>query len=84
MRPCVSCNFCEEVCPARIMPHLLHRYLYSDLITEAEQARIDLCVQCGLCSYVCPSKLELKQDFAEAMELIQEEKEQLQHQEADE
>ncbi len=84
MRPCVSCNFCEEICPARIMPHLLHRYLYSDLITEAEQARIDLCVQCGLCSYVCPSKLELKQEFADAMELIHEEKEQLQRQEANE
>jgi len=84
IRPCVSCNFCEEVCPARIMPHLLHKYLYSDLITEAEQGRIDLCVQCGLCSYVCPSKLELKQEFAEAMELIRQEKEQLQRQEADE
>ena len=83
-RPCVSCNFCEEVCPARIMPHLLHRYLYSDLITEAEQGRIDLCVQCGLCSYVCPSKLELRQEFADAMELIRQEKEQLQRQEANE
>ena len=26
-RPCISCGFCEEVCPAGIMPHLLHRLL---------------------------------------------------------
>ena len=52
-RPCISCNFCEEVCPAGIMPHLIHKYLYRDLIEEADQARVDLCVECGLCSFVC-------------------------------
>lgn len=76
-RPCVSCNFCEEICPAGIMPHLIHKYLYSDLIEEADQARIDLCIGCGLCSFVCPSKIELAQQFADAQVLIEEEKEQI-------
>ena len=74
-RPCVSCNFCEEVCPAGIMPHLLHKYLYEDLIEEADVARIDLCVRCGLCSFVCPSKIELTEQFIEAQYLIEKEKE---------
>ncbi|MBN1457094.1 MAG: 4Fe-4S dicluster domain-containing protein [Sedimentisphaerales bacterium] len=74
-RPCVSCNFCEEVCPAGIMPHLLHKYLYKDLIEEADEARIDLCVRCGLCSFVCPSKIELTKQFIEAQDLIEKEKE---------
>ena len=74
-RPCVSCNFCEEVCPAGIMPHLLHKYLYKDLIEEADEARIDLCVRCGLCSFVCPSKIELTEQFTEAQDLIEKEKE---------
>jgi len=74
-RPCVSCNFCEEVCPAGIMPHLLHKYLYKDLIEEADIARIDLCVRCGLCSFVCPSKIELMEQFIEAHDLIEKEKE---------
>jgi len=26
-RPCISCGFCEEVCPAGIMPHLIYRLL---------------------------------------------------------
>ncbi len=73
-RPCVSCNFCEEVCPAGISPHLIHKYLYSDLIEEAAQARVDLCVGCGLCSYVCPSKIDLRAQFTDARELIEQEK----------
>jgi Na+-transporting NADH:ubiquinone oxidoreductase subunit A len=81
-RPCISCNFCEEVCPAGIMPHLIHKYLYRDLLEEVEQARVDLCVQCGLCSYVCPSKLELARQFDGAMKLIEQEKEALRQEEA--
>lgn len=73
-RPCVSCNFCEEVCPAGISPHLIHKYLYRDLIEEAALARVDLCVECGLCSYVCPSKIDLRAQFTEAQKLVEEER----------
>lgn len=74
LRPCISCNFCEEVCPAGIMPHLIHRYIYSDLIEDVDRARVDLCVQCGLCSYICPSKIELKKQFLDAQGEIEKEK----------
>ncbi len=74
-RPCVSCNYCEEVCPVGIMPHLIHKYLYRDLIEEADAAKVDRCVQCGLCSFVCPSKIELRQQFADANQMIEDEKE---------
>ncbi len=75
LRPCISCSFCEEVCPAGIMPHLIHKYLYRDLLEEADEARVDLCIDCGLCSFVCPSKIELKQQFLDAIDLIAKEKE---------
>ena len=81
-RPCISCNFCEEVCPAGIMPHLIHKYLYRDLIEEVEQARVDLCVECGLCSFVCPSKVDLRRQFIEAKNLIEKEKEEIRQEEA--
>ena len=74
VRACISCNFCEEVCPAGIMPHLIHKYLYSDMIEEADAARVDLCIECGLCSFVCPSKIELRQQFIDAKVFIEEEK----------
>ncbi len=77
LRPCVSCGFCEEVCPAGIMPFLIHKYLYANQLEEAEQARVDLCVECGLCSFVCPSKIDLRKQLIEAKDLIEKEKEEI-------
>jgi len=80
-RPCISCSFCEEVCPAGIIPHLMHKYLYRDLIEEVEQARVDLCIECGLCSFVCPSKIDLVRQFIDAKGLIEQEKEEIRREE---
>lgn len=65
-RPCVACGYCEQVCPAGIRPHILHRLLHADDPDAAEALGLQLCVECGLCSYVCPSKLELREQFSDA------------------
>jgi Na+-transporting NADH:ubiquinone oxidoreductase subunit A len=72
-RACISCGFCERVCPAGIMPHLIHKFLYHDAIDEAETAGLNLCVRCGLCSFVCPSKIELRAQFVRGQQTLQEE-----------
>ncbi len=72
-RPCVACGFCEDVCPARIMPYLIHKLLYQDELEQIELSGVDLCTSCGLCSYVCPSKIELRAEILEAREKIQQE-----------
>ena len=72
-RPCISCGYCEEVCPARIMPHLIHKALYRDELDEVERLRIDLCIRCGLCSYVCPSKIDLREQIERAQLAAKEE-----------
>jgi Na+-transporting NADH:ubiquinone oxidoreductase subunit A len=69
-RACIACGFCEEVCPARIIPHVIHKYLYQDELEEAEKAGLRLCVRCGLCSFVCPSKIELREQLVEAQETV--------------
>lgn len=74
-RPCVSCGFCEEACPAGIMPYILHKLIYQDDIDTVEKFRIDLCVECGLCSFVCPSKIELMQQFKDMKQTIVKERE---------
>jgi len=74
VRPCISCGFCEEICPAGIMPHLIHKSLYLGELEEAEKMRVDLCIHCGLCSYVCPSKINLREQFEQAQEEILREK----------
>lgn len=72
-RPCVSCGYCEEVCPARIMPHLLHKLIYQNDLDGVEKARLDLCISCGLCSFVCPSKIDLSKSFKETIEILRKE-----------
>ncbi len=56
-RPCVFCGFCESVCPAGIIPHLIYRYLDNDRPEDAYRVEFDKCIDCGLCSYVCVSKI---------------------------
>ncbi|MCE5325495.1 MAG: hypothetical protein LLG01_03680 [Planctomycetaceae bacterium] len=63
---CISCGQCKRVCPAAIMPYLIHRHLRKGNLAAAARSRVDLCVVCGLCSYVCPAKIELTQHFIAA------------------
>jgi Na(+)-translocating NADH:ubiquinone oxidoreductase A subunit len=59
-RACISCGFCEDVCPVRILPHILHRYVQKNVIDETlVRFQIFKCIDCNLCSYVCTSKIPL-------------------------
>jgi len=58
-RPCISCGYCDEVCPAKILPHLIYRHIERDAVDETLNLRIFDCIECNLCDYVCPSKLPL-------------------------
>jgi len=73
VRACISCGACADVCPVGLMPYLIHKYLYQDLLDEAEAAGINLCVECGLCTYVCPSKIGLRSQFIEGKEALRSE-----------
>ncbi|MBI4335040.1 MAG: 4Fe-4S dicluster domain-containing protein [Candidatus Omnitrophica bacterium] len=70
-RPCISCGFCEEVCPVRIIPHLLSKYVKRGVIDETlMNYKIFNCIECGLCSFVCPSKIPLLQHMKEGHEKL--------------
>ena len=73
-RACISCSFCEEVCPVRILPNLLHRYVERDIIDEnILRYEIYKCIDCGLCSYVCPSKIPVSSLIKEGKERLEKE-----------
>ena len=58
-RPCVSCGYCQDVCPVGIIPHLLYKYASRGFLEDrlVDELRIFDCIGCNLCSYVCPSKI---------------------------
>jgi len=59
-RPCLSCGFCEAVCPARILPSILHKYVKRAMVDETLlRYRISRCFDCNLCTYVCTSKIDV-------------------------
>jgi Na+-transporting NADH:ubiquinone oxidoreductase subunit A len=77
VRPCIACGQCADVCPAEILPQMIHRHLYADRLEEAQRIRVDLCVGCGLCSFVCPSKIDLRTELLDAKRVLREEEEAL-------
>lgn len=71
-RTCIACGYCENVCPAGLVPHLLHKHVNRDIINErlAEYKLFD-CIECGLCDYVCPSKIDLSTDIIKGKEALE-------------
>lgn len=70
-RPCVFCNFCQDVCPVSIIPHLFFHHVKNDFIDETiMNLGIFNCIQCKLCSFVCPSKIPLADYIKEGEEKL--------------
>lgn len=70
-RPCISCCFCDEVCPVDIIPHLIYRHVDNDIIDEMLlRLKIFNCIECNLCSYICPSKIPLAESIKEGKEKL--------------
>lgn len=70
-RPCISCGFCEYICPAKMIPHLLAKYVRKEIIDEILISyEIFHCVDCGLCSFACPSKIPLWKYIKEGQEKL--------------
>ena len=61
VRPCVQCNYCDEVCPVDIYPFLIWKHVGVDAVEESFRLRPYDCIECGLCDYVCPSKIDILQ-----------------------
>lgn len=66
VRPCVQCNFCDEVCPVNLYPFLIWKNVEAELYDDCFRIRPYDCVECGLCDYVCPSKISLLESVRKA------------------
>ena len=73
-RACIGCAYCDEVCPSRILPHHLHRYVERNIIDEnLVRYQIVRCMECNLCTYVCPSKIPVAELIMEGKRRLVEE-----------
>ena len=70
VRPCIQCNFCDEVCPAGMYPFLIWKYMSIDKPEETVRLRPGDCIDCGLCDYVCPSKISILDGVKRAREAL--------------
>ena len=55
-KACINCGECTLVCPSRIMPGFVARYVEFEMYDKAREFRIDTCMDCGLCGYVCTAR----------------------------
>jgi Na+-translocating ferredoxin:NAD+ oxidoreductase subunit C len=58
-RDCISCGGCIRVCPIRLVPCYLARYVDKEKTGNALDWGVLDCIECGSCAYVCPSKINL-------------------------
>ncbi len=70
VRPCVQCNYCDEVCPVGIYPHLIWKYVTAGRTEECFRFRPADCIGCGLCDYVCPSKIAISPSVVKAADAM--------------
>ena len=61
--PCIRCGRCAEVCPERLDPDLLYRFIERGLRSRALEIGLESCTVCGSCGYICPSRLPLLAAF---------------------
>lgn len=74
VRPCVQCNYCDEVCPVDLYPFMIWKNVTADAVEESFRFRPNDCISCGLCDYVCPSKISLYQSIRQAKEAYHEQR----------
>ena len=72
-RSCLFCSFCMDVCPARIIPHHIYRYVNRKIIDETiVNYKIFNCIECNLCSYVCTAKIPVAKYIKQGKEKLTE------------
>ena len=69
---CLRCGKCVSVCPMRLQPLYMYRFVNADRIDQLERLHIMDCMECGSCAFTCPGKLPLVEQFRKGKKLLKE------------
>lgn len=56
---CIGCSRCLDVCPQKLNPALIYKYMSAGMLDEIKFFDPARCDECGTCSYTCPCGLDL-------------------------
>ena len=69
---CLRCGKCVVVCPMRLQPLYMYRYVNAGRLDQLERLNLMDCMECGSCAFTCPGKLPLVETFRKGKKMIRE------------
>ena len=71
---CLRCGKCVAVCPMRLQPLYMYRFVNAKRLDELERLNLLDCMECGSCAFTCPGKLPLVESFRKGKAMLREAK----------
>ena len=71
---CLRCGKCVAVCPMRLQPLYMYRFVNANRVDELERLNLLDCMECGSCAFTCPGKLPLVERFRKGKAMLREAK----------
>ena len=71
---CLRCGKCVAVCPMRLQPLYMYRFVNANRVDELERLNLLDCMECGSCAFTCPGKLPLVECFRKGKAMLREAK----------
>ena len=71
---CLRCGKCVAVCPMRLQPLYMYRFVNAKRMDELERLNLLDCMECGSCAFTCPGKLPLVESFRKGKAMLREAK----------
>ena len=69
---CLRCGKCVGVCPMRLQPLYMYRYVNAERVDHLNRLNILDCIECGSCAFTCPGKLPLVEKFRVGKKMVRE------------
>ena len=71
---CLRCGKCVAVCPMRLQPLYMYRFVNAGRLDELTRLNLLDCMECGSCAFTCPGKLPLVESFRKGKAMLREAK----------